>query len=208
MSKILTVLLVLVFAAGSAQAVISMEWVLVNDPGGDTPAGYTAWDLMVTTATNLALQEFIITAANPGDIYQDTGLGSNPYTEPNPAGFPGTPSLEFDTYVTLGAWSYASPTNIAGAAVDIQGLPARTETFDDQLLDIAWAPIGGNNSGPGTFQVARVTTKDGTYNSTIWEYWGKETGQVDATTASGAIPEPTTLLLLVGPALAVLRRRR
>ena len=207
MCKVLTVLLVLVLAAGSAQADVGIQWVKSPDPGGNTPAGYTAWDLMVTTATNLAVQELYIAADTAGDIYQNDSLGSQPELEPNPAGFPGDPQLEFDTYVTIGAWPYATPTSIIGGAVDIVGSGPGVMT--NQNINLAWAPKDvppGPLTGPGNFQVARVTTKDNAWMT--WQYWGKETNQEFATTASGSIPEPTTLLLLVGPALAVLLRRR
>ena len=196
MYKTLTVLLLVLFAAGSAQAVISAQWALAPDPGSNTPAGYTAWDLMVTVSTDLAVQELILTGSNPNDIYQNLLAGD-----------PRLPLQTHASYITVNpAGPDSVNTTLAGAAVDIQAVPARSMTFDDQLLDIAWGPVGTFDSGAGTFAVARAVIKDTAW--VAWDYWGKEQGQVGATTASGFIPEPTTLLLLVGPALAGLLRRR
>ena len=67
MRKILATVMILGLLAGAANATISMRWVLAPDPGGDTPAGYTSWDMLVTTGTNLAVQEMIIRADAAGD---------------------------------------------------------------------------------------------------------------------------------------------
>ena len=174
-----------------------MQWNLADDPAGNTPDGYTSWDLMVTTSTNLAVMEMILEADAAGDIYQDAVGG---ITEPNPGLFPSFPSLEFDTYVTM------PPTySVIGPPVDID--PASSLVFDDQTLSITWAAAGGAESGPGTFQVARVTLKDDATGT--WRFMGWETG-ADGQYFEGTladIPEPATLGLLVIGGLLLLRRR-
>lgn len=187
---------------------VKISWVLADDPGGNTPAGYTSWDLMVETTTDLAVMEVLIEADAPGDIYQDA-FGNN--TEPNPAiyALAGFEALEFDTYVTMGAWPYPSPTTQIGAAVDIEALPPRSATFSDQLLDLAWGPTGGSNSGPGTFQVARVTVKDGAEGT--WKFHGWQSGGETGTYEGRLpvfIPEPATLLVLFLGSLMYLLRKR
>ena len=173
-TKILTILMVIAVMVQFAHAGVTMQWVPAEDPGGSTPAGYLSWDLMATTTTNLAFQAMIVGTGALDDIYQNTS-GST-YTEPNPASFGADPTLEFDTYVTLGAWSYATPTFVLGGATDI--LPGSVLTFGTQNLNISWSPMPGSNSGAGTFQVARVTLKD-TADGT-WQFLGWQTGSIDA----------------------------
>ena len=149
---------------------ISLELVEVTDPGPNAPAGYRVYDLMATVGTDLAAFEMIFNSDLPGSIYQHAG--GNGYYEPNPFIISsGYPELEFDTYVTMGAWPYPSPTNVIGGAVDIQ--PGSTLTFDEQDLNISWTISGGSyESGPGTFQVARVTLAEqasATYTAMGWQ---------------------------------------
>ena len=47
---------------------------------------------------------------------------------------------------------------VLGRAGDI--LKGSVLTFDTQNLNSVWTPVMGNNTGPGTFHVARVTLKD------------------------------------------------
>ena len=153
----------------------------------------------------MGAQELIIVGNDLGDIYQNT-LGST-YTEPDPLGFPADPAVEFDTYVTLGAWSYPTPTMVLSGAMTAQqtfGFPINsTIIFDSQNLDIAWAPIIGNFSGAGTFHIARVTIKNGL--TLPYYYWGSESGSTAS--EQGFIPEPATLALLLVGGLAALRRK-
>ncbi|MCK4850683.1 MAG: PEP-CTERM sorting domain-containing protein [Phycisphaerae bacterium] len=204
--NIVTGLLAITLFAGFGDAAVSIEWLLVEDPGGQTPAGYTANDLYVTVNADMGAQELIIVGNTLGDIYQDTH-GSTTHTEPDPQDFLDHPAVEFDTYVTLGAWSYPTPTMVLGGAMMAQqtfDLPSNpTTVFDSQNLDIAWAPIPENFSGAGTFHIARVTIKNGL--TLPYYYWGSESGSTAA--EQGFIPEPATLSLLLVGGLAVLRRK-
>ena len=208
-TKILLSLLMIAVVVEFAHAGVTMHWAQAEDLGGNTPTGYFSWDLMATTTTNLAMQELIVSTGVLGDIYQNTGSGSALYTEPNPANFGSVPALEFDTYVTFSAWPYPTPTMVFGGATDI--IPGSVLTFNTQNLNVSWIPMFGNNTGPGTFQVARVTLKD-TADGT-WQFRGWQTGGIDAALFGGSIvdgvplPEPATLSLLLLGSLTLLRRR-
>ena len=135
------------------------------------PAGYTTYEFYATTDTNLAAFEMILEASKEGGIYQHAG--GNGYYEPNPFLVASYPELEFDTYVTMGAWPYPSPVNAIGGAVDI--LPGSVLTFDDTTLNITWAISSGSYlSGPGTFLIARVTLANDSAAS--WILRGQQTG--------------------------------
>ena len=135
------------------------------------PAGYTTYEFYATTETNLAAFEMILQASEPGSIYQHAF--GNGYVEPNPALIAVAPELEFDTYVTLGAWPYPSPTNVVGPAVDID--ENAVLSFDDTTLNITWAISDGSYlSGPGTFLIARVTLANDA--SATWTLRGQQTG--------------------------------
>ena len=156
-------LLTALFLTGALAAVCcaapSFEWVLAQEPGpvgGETyPLGYTSWDLMYTVDTGVSIVEMYMESDTPapGDFYQNPNGG---ITGPPSSGtILSDPFAEFDTYITM-----PGSFNILAAATDI--VPGqRSLTFDDQLLDITWAVSIGEESGPGTFQVARVTLKDG-----------------------------------------------
>ncbi len=203
--NIVTGLLVIALFAGFGDAAVSIEWLLAEDPGGQTPAGYTANDLYVTVDADMGAQELIIVGNAPGDIYQNALWSA--YTEPDPQDFPANPALEFDTYVTLGAWSHPTPTLVLGGATMAQktfDLPSNpTTVFDSQNLDIAWAPFIFNDSGAGTFHIARVTIKNGL--TLPYYYWGSELGSTAS--EQGFIPEPATLGLLLVGGLAALWRK-
>ena len=93
---------------------------------------------------------------------------------------------------------------LTGPTTDIE--PGSSLVFDDQTLSIAWALTGGSNSGPGTFEVARVTLKDGAIGT--WKFKGWETGG-DGEDFEGLlpIPEPGTVGLVLLGGLALLGRR-
>ena len=161
---------------------LSLEFVEVSDPGGDIPSGYRTYDLMANTGTNLAAFEMILGADTPDSIYQHEG--GNGYYEPNPFLIGGYPELEFDTYVTMGAWPYPSPVNAIGGAVDI--VPGSVLTFDEQNLNITWATSGGSyQSGPGTFPVARVTLADAA--GATYTVMGWQTGESGPVTVTGQL---------------------
>jgi len=202
---------VITLFVGFADAAVSIEWRLAEDLDGNTPEGYTANDLYVTVETDMSMQNLIIVGNALGDIYQNTLFGST-YTEPDPLDFEDDPAVEFDTYVTLGAWSYPTPTMVFSGAINAQEFfgffPLNsTIIFDTQNLDIAWAPSSPMLlSGADTFHIARVTIKNGL--TLPYYYWGSETGiPLSWHAEQGSIPEPAMLGLLLVGGLAVLRRK-
>ena len=155
----------------------ALQFVEVIDP--DVPDGYRCWDAMLDTSSNIAIVEMIMNTNSPDDVYQHP-FGME--IQSDPAFYPGFPELEFDTYVTVGAWSYPTPTIIIDGAIDLQ--PAATKIFDNQNLNISWSP-GGNFSGSGNFQVARITLGAGARG--IWEMAGWETGNPNPSYFKGTI---------------------
>jgi hypothetical protein len=160
------------------QANPAMQWAEVIDP--NVPAGYRCWDFMLDTASNLEIMEMILTTNTTGDIYQHPLWGAE--TEPDPYYYAPFPELEFDTYVTLGAWSFPTPTVLMGGAIDIEA--GSMKVFNDQDLNITWT-TRGDESGPGIFQVARITVADTAVG--IWEIAAWETGNDDPSYFQGSI---------------------
>ena len=198
--------------AVAAPAAVVFEWETATEPGpiggGNVPTGYSSWDLMMTVDTNIAVIQMYIQSDSPaaGDFYQDP-FGSTSHWTPNPAVITGIPApdLEFDTYCTLPV----AGSVIASAVNIVPGV--RPLTFDDQLLDVAWSVQTATYSGAGKFHVARVTVKDGLTGT--WRVWGTEIANpVVPYSDSGVgplfLPEPATLLVLLGGALLAIRRRR
>ena len=149
---------------------VSMYMEEIADQTG-VPDGYTTYDFFAATDTNLAAFEMILEADTPGSIYQHE-FGSA-YTEPMPAMVAIYPELEFDTYVTLGAWDYPSPTNVISGAQEIE--LGSVLTFDEQTLNILWALSDGSyESGPGVFRIARVTLANDA--AATWRLMGWQTG--------------------------------
>ena len=116
---------------------LTLEMIEVDD-GGNAPPGYTVYDIMATTSTDLGVMELVLATDDPEDIYQDPMGGD---LAPNPGSFEMFPSLEFDTYITMPV-----DHSIIGAAVDI--LPDSEMLFDDQDLNVAWSPAGGGQQRP------------------------------------------------------------
>ena len=145
MKKILTisVLVGLLALANSASAQLALE--LTPVPGA--PTGYRTYDIMGTTTTNLGVMEMVLDASAAASIYQ---IGS-----PSPIEASGG---TYDTYLGMGplTWQVPSPN---GWAMDIPGAAA-AEAWDGQNLNKMWGPQAGELSGPGTFQVGRITLAD------------------------------------------------
>ena len=234
---------------------ITME-VLADQTG--VPAGYTTYDIMANVDSDLSAFEMLFTTSGgPGSLFQH---GSGTDTEPDPALFGANPTLPFDTFVTMGAFTFAEgATLVPGVgATDIGG--GALKTFDDETLDLLWTLTNGTfQSDPGTFQVGRITLADtssasftikgwqaddvlnpvtimGTLNGNAGDFDGD--GKVDgadflfwqrndstpaglnawqtnygsgvlvgAAAATGAVPEPTSVVLL-GLCLSMLACRR
>ena len=182
-AKTLSVVLALLLVGLLAMpAAAEISYSVVDVTGANTPAHYRSFDIMATVTTNMATNEMTVHADMANSIYIDA-LHSGSHTEPNPAFFPTFPSLEYDSYVTLGAWD--TSVFIAGGAVDIEPTPTSVQ-FDNKDVSISWAAPGGYESGAGSFQVARVTLAN--RSSAALSVLGFETGQTVSTTLSGVIP--------------------
>ena len=139
-----------------------------------------------------------------GEIYQHYLGGEFPLPE---AIYYVFPSLEFDTYVTLGGWGVITSQDATkvGGAVDII-LGDRVAVLNTSEISFAWTPAGGVEIPSGTdFPVARVTLSSDARG--FASYLG--------TTANGdyvyqrlpiingrVVPEPTSAVLLGGLAIA------
>ena len=128
---------------------MTLEMVEVTDPGA--PVGHTSYDLRASTMINLGVMELIVEADSAGDIYQNT---DTLYLQDE----------EFDTYVDMPVTF-----SLVGSAGDID--PFASQTWTDQDLNIAWAPAGGETTGAGDFQIARITLKNSASGSLTLMGW-------------------------------------
>ncbi len=214
MSRFLSSLLVIGLLATAAPATVVFSWVATTEPGiiggGYAPSGYTSWSLFMTVDNNVAQVQMYASLSGPsttGTFYHELNYGGD-WTPRTNWIINLEPLLEFDTYLTMPVSGA-----LQGAAINVVNDPSiRSASFTDTLIDQTWAVASGANSGPGTFMVARVTVRDNTTGS--WAVWGQETAPIPIPeyTASGVgplfVPEPATVLVLLGGALlAVIRRR-
>ncbi|MCH2114838.1 MAG: hypothetical protein MK171_08015 [Pirellulales bacterium] len=123
------------------------------------PAGFTTYDILATVDSDLSVFEMILTTdGGPGSIFQH-GSGTN--TEPDPALFGANPTLPFDSYVTMGAFTHAQGATLVPGVGASTITPGSVFTFDDETLNILWTLTSGTfQSDPGTFEVGRVTLND------------------------------------------------
>jgi len=168
----------LMLVAVAAQAgVMNVKSVVV--PQG-VVAGHTTNDVLVDFTGVLRGQQMILNLTE-GAIYQDP-FGSN--TSPNGAFFPLAPSVEFDTYVTVGGRRSdgpvppaSQPVLVVGGAVDLQ--PGSALKFDTQGLNIAWAPGTGIDVDGGTdYITSRITLSNNAQGSFL--YFGSTGGDSGA----------------------------
>ncbi|CAN0348328.1 unnamed protein product, partial [Ectocarpus sp. 4 AP-2014] len=122
----------------------------------NAPDGYVVNDLLIDFEGRLFGQQLVIELYS-GSIYQDALGGENP---PNPAFFPVAPSLEADSYVTIGGvGTAASDQLIIGGSTELG--TSSPKQFDTAGVDIAWSPAPGIIVEDGVdFPIARVTLSD------------------------------------------------
>ncbi len=150
-------------------------WATFNqeDPGFTLP-GYVSntWNLN-TVGEKWLSAELLVEGLSPGDIYQNTGIGSGD-VPPNPTYFLSNPALEFDSYMSGGYDS--SPVQpstgtlpeLMGGAVDIGGAIART--FNTSVIDATWGSTLDPKPTDADLMLGRITLSDsaqGTYKLRI-----------------------------------------
>ncbi len=144
----------------------------------DVVPGFVVNDILLSFDGQLTGVQLLVQLTS-GTIYQDS-FGAD--TAPNPAFFGLVPSLQYDSFITLGAFNSADADavpGIAGGAVGIGG--ANAYTFDDSLIDIAYFPPGGTVIADETlYPVATITLSDDA-NGTMTVY-GSAGGQLGPVT--------------------------
>ncbi len=200
----LSVPVMLVCACVAQAGVMAVHSVVVPQA---TVAGHTANDIQVDFDGILRGQQMILNLT-AGSIYQD-GFGTQ--TAPNGALIPVFPTVEYDTFVTMGGAVQAASQAVlvVGGAVDLQAGAALK--FDTAGLNIAWAPGTGVdiNGGVG-FLTSRITLSNDAQGS--FQYFGSTsagTGEplvVQGSVVDGAIqfgmPNQPPTVGDLGPLLA------
>lgn len=183
----------------------------------DDLPGHVVNDLYVDFTGDTPIFEMLLSA--PGKIFQHPG--GDPMGGPLPFGtsFFGCgvelpASLCLDSFVTLGVEEQpfqGTVLLIAGGAVDLGG--AAAATFDESLLDITWAPAGGQTfPSTGAPQlIARVTLADDTDGvvALFLQDARGSSGALEFLISGGLIvPEPSSMAMFAAAGLLVLLRRR
>jgi hypothetical protein len=153
-----------------------------------TVAGHTVNDILVDFTGILRGQQMILNLT-AGSIYQDT-FGSN--TAPNGAFFPLAPSVEYDSFVTVGGRRSdgavppaSQPVLVVGGAVDLQ--PGSALKFDAQGLNIAWAPGTGVDVDGGTDYVTSRITLTNSAQGTFKYFGSTAAGSGDPLVVEGSV---------------------
>ena len=147
-----------------------------NSSGGSSLEGFVTNDLLLDTEAQLSTFQLRL-VLEQGEIFQDP-LGANVAPAEGLADM-GFPSLEFDTFVTLGrdtaGGPYGSPGTVGGA-VDF-GQPPQVE-FDNDVLSITWyGPLGVPMYGSEDFLLSRISLSDDAIGS--WDLMVSLSGRLD-----------------------------
>ena len=132
--------------------------------------GYVTQDIVIDTATDWLSVEFTLTLTG-GTIYQDISGGATP---PTAAVIAGTPSLEFDTFVSGGGTVDGTVPSFAGPVV-----------MDAEEIDVTFFTT--STADIGTLELARITLSDDATGSFQFTYYTAGTGPATALTVSGTI---------------------
>jgi hypothetical protein len=170
---------ILALASASQAGVIGMTITEIsNAAGGAALANFRTFDIRVNATGSMRSQGMLLELTQ-GSIYQDS-FGSN--VVPSSSFYALAPSLQFDTFVTFGAGGTPGPPGTVQQSTDILtpgGTGAEIPgggsgvTFNNQKLDIVWAPGGGiNYPGTNNFMTARITlSKDAWgYSQVLWKH--------------------------------------
>ncbi|QDT67324.1 hypothetical protein MalM25_02210 [Planctomycetes bacterium MalM25] len=190
----------------------------VEDPA--VPAGYVANEILIDFEGRLFGQQMIV-RLDSGSIYQDPFGGETP---PNALLFNAVPSLEFDTFVTMGGATSdeSEPLLVIGASTEFTASGGMKQ-FDESGINIAWAPATGVVVEDRTrFPIARLTLSNDA-NGTILLYSnaGGEgvisnamrienggTGPLAWPPIDECLPEPTSAAIALLASLALSANRR
>jgi hypothetical protein len=157
-----TALAVLSFAAmtlrGEAQVTDFRLEQIDNSSGGPALEGFVTNNLVIDF-NGLYTGSQILLELERGSIYQDPFGSDNP---PNADTISMSPSVAFDTFLTLGAATAPGPygpANVLGGAVNLRG--ERTISLETDRINAAWGPPGGAGIRDQTgFLTARSTLSD------------------------------------------------
>ena len=176
-----------------------------NTTGTAAITSYSVNDLVINTTLDWTSCELIVTPGTTGKIYQDAAGGNVP---PSNVLIGYVPSLEWDTYAAAGSFSTASvtgsaPTFTTGLVFSADAISASyftTDTGDIGTLELARVTIDSDYTG-GTWSVKLYDSDHPNYEDPALEQSGTiEDGLL--------IPEPVTMLMLIGGGLGLVMRRR
>ena len=130
---------------------------VTSQPATDV-AGHTANDITVDFVPQLGALQLLIELTS-GQIYQD-GAGGN--VPPSQALIGSTPSVQWDTFVSLGGFTSETSDAVpgfAGGATTLGG--PGTAQFDTSGINTTWFPPGGTVIGNrSSYPIGRVTLSD------------------------------------------------
>ena len=166
-------------------------------------------DLVVNTTLDWTSCEITITPDANGLIYQDAMGGNAPPLE---AWVGMVASLEWDTYASGGGFSTSSSTGIAPAFTDDSNTPLDNIFTADKISLVTYYTSTTNDIG--TIGLFRTTLDDSAGGSWTCNVYDAGSATIPARMLGGDIvdgvmlPEPATMLMLIGGGLGVFMRRR
>lgn len=203
--------ILLVVAVSPTHAALIGQPELIERSIAGAPAGLVVNGMLINFDGQLFGQQLLVTLTQ-GAIFQDAlNPGEGP---PNPMFFPVFPSMEWDTYVTLGAFAPSPASSIVlvvGGSTELGA--SGPKQFDTEALNVAWAPAPGVVfNGGAHFPIAQITLTDDAIGS--WRLFSNS-GGVGRIVSGGIlngrlynVPEPAALLLAgLGAIAAALRQR-
>ncbi len=210
MRNVLLLLIVLYLLPGASQAAMNLRIDSVdNSAGGPSLDGYRTYDFVITTDSDWLVSSLTVTPDVPGQIYQNLLTGNVP---PLGALVPIYPDMAFDSFVTnnelvkLGLPTDPDVVSIA---------PAPNNVMNSDVIDITWYNVATDDIGELT--LARITIADianGTWSLAAYNVAGGSStpallvSRVPLVGGSFLIPEPATMLVMLGGGLALLAKRR
>ena len=202
----------LLVALSSSAQITDFRAVLIDNTGGGSALnGFATHSLQIDFEFEFSGAQLLL-HLDSGRIYRDEPGNPNG-SAPDPALFPSTPSLEFDSYFGNGV--LFNSVGVSGGAVDLGGDPfaswPATTTAAPVSLNQAWGPSGSGILGGLDYETFRLTlSQDAGGSFTFLAVANGEIFRSGGVIRGGVVivPEPTTVLVAGAAGLAVAARRR
>jgi hypothetical protein len=204
--RYIATLIALVAITGVASAAV--EPTLTYTIGG--VAGNNTTDISINAGIDWTSAVLVVTPDATGQIFQDTFFGAPNDNPPASGQIAFQASLAYDTFISDGQLVDRTKTGAISTVANGQATPVLQST---DLIDLGWFTT--NTDDLGAMTLARVTIAAGATGTWSFQAFDASSASEAAWVGSGTIedgmlviPEPATMLVMIGGGLGFLARRR